>query len=521
MGAGCYFLMKTIKLFKKIPGFRSGSKIKAVIASVFYLFLLLFILGIVIPTDPTLALDEFLPTNQNQTKISGKTFAGRPLWLLKDNQVIIQTKAGSRGEFELEVKDLTEGENKFTVKVCHEEEQKHCTEKEIVIIVDKTSPQPPTIEDFPQETEQEKIKIKGLSERESKVKVFVNGEEKTKVETTKNGNFEVEIDLFEGNNRIEATAIDKAGNQSEPSEEIRITYIKPLEPTPTPTPKPTPTPTPKPTPEVKGEKTPQEPALGEQEILVIKVIDGDTIKLVNGEVVRYIGIDTPETVHPSKPVQCFGHEASQKNKELVEGKMVRLEKDISERDKYGRLLRDVWVGDIFVNEYLVRQGYAQVYTYPPDVKYQDLFLQAQREARENNRGLWGACMAEPIPTSSKPPEGSPSDCSSNIYNCSDFQYQEDAQYVFEYCGGVGNDVHRLDSDKDGIACESLPRKGSITTETTTPQTPSGGGGGYTCNCSKTCSQMSSCEEAYFQLNNCGCSARDGDKDGVPCESICR
>jgi len=69
---------------------------------------------------------------------------------------------------------------------------------------------------------------------------------------------------------------------------------------------------------------------------VIKVIDGDTIKLENGEVVRYIGIDTPETVHPSKPVQCFGREASNKNKELVEGKLVRLEKDITDRDSQAK-----------------------------------------------------------------------------------------------------------------------------------------------------------------------------------------
>ncbi len=64
---------------------------------------------------------------------------------------------------------------------------------------------------------------------------------------------------------------------------------------------------------------------------------------------RYIGIDTPETVDPRKPVQCFGVEASNKNKELIEGKMVRLEKDITDRDKYSRLLRYVWVGDAFVN----------------------------------------------------------------------------------------------------------------------------------------------------------------------------
>ncbi|MCD6094576.1 thermonuclease family protein [bacterium] len=201
-----------------------------------------------------------------------------------------------------------------------------------------------------------------------------------------------------------------------------------------------------------------------QELLfkVIKVIDGDTIKLENGEVVRYIGIDAPETFHPSKPVQCFGREASNKNKELVEGKLVRLEKDITNRDKYGRLLRYVWVGDLFVNDYLVRQGYAYVYTYPPDVKYSKQFVQAQREARENNRGLWAVCLSQKA-VEKKPsllteptlPKGEII-CSHNVYNCSDFSTQAEAQSVFEYCGGVANDIHRLDADKDGLACESLP-----------------------------------------------------------------
>jgi len=130
------------------------------------------------------------------------------------------------------------------------------------------------------------------------------------------------------------------------------------------------------------------------EATVIRVIDGDTIEVnLEGSVykVRYIGIDTPETVHPSQPVECFGKEASDKNSELVEGKIVRLEKDVSETDIYGRLLRYVWVGDIFVNDYLVRQGYAYASTYPPDVKYADQFAQAQREAEENNRGLWAIC----------------------------------------------------------------------------------------------------------------------------------
>ena len=128
------------------------------------------------------------------------------------------------------------------------------------------------------------------------------------------------------------------------------------------------------TPLIEEEKPSPQDTPQEETYSVVKVIDGDTIKLENGEVVRYIGIDTPETVHPSKPVQCFGKEASDKNKELVEGKVVKLEKDITNKDKYGRILRYVWVGDLFVNDELVRQGYAYVYTYPPDVKYTEQFV---------------------------------------------------------------------------------------------------------------------------------------------------
>ena len=133
----------------------------------------------------------------------------------------------------------------------------------------------------------------------------------------------------------------------------------------------------------------------EDTFLVTRVIDGDTIEIEGGKKVRYIGIDTPETVDPRKPVQCFGVEAFNKNKELVERKRIRLEKDISETDKYGRLLRYVYVDGIFVNDYLVRQGYAYAYTYPPDVKYSEQFIQAQKEARENNRGLWKDCPLKP------------------------------------------------------------------------------------------------------------------------------
>lgn len=122
---------------------------------------------------------------------------------------------------------------------------------------------------------------------------------------------------------------------------------------------------------------------------VKRVVDGDTILLGNGERVRYIGIDTPETKHPYKPVERFGEEAYRYNKELVGQKWVRLEFDVEQRDRYNRLLAYVYVGETFVNAKLVEGGYAQVYTIPPNVKHQELFLRLQRKARKNNRGLWG------------------------------------------------------------------------------------------------------------------------------------
>lgn len=144
---------------------------------------------------------------------------------------------------------------------------------------------------------------------------------------------------------------------------------------------------------------------------VTRVIDGDTIELASGEKVRYVGIDTPESVDPRKPVQCFGVEASKRNKELVEGKEVRLEKDISDRDHYGRLLRFVYVGDVFINLELVKEGYAHAYDYPPDISKSELFRAAEKEAREAGRGLWGMCSGEtPTPSSDGVIE-QPSGCS--------------------------------------------------------------------------------------------------------------
>ena len=121
-------------------------------------------------------------------------------------------------------------------------------------------------------------------------------------------------------------------------------------------------------------------------ITVTRVIDGDTIEVsISGVVerVRYIGIDTPERGKP------FFNESTEANRQLLTGKTITLEKDVSERDQYGRLLRYVYAGDVFVNAELVRLGYAQVATLPPDVKWFDYFLELQREAREAGLGLWG------------------------------------------------------------------------------------------------------------------------------------
>jgi micrococcal nuclease len=127
------------------------------------------------------------------------------------------------------------------------------------------------------------------------------------------------------------------------------------------------------------------------EYKVTRVIDGDTIEIEGGERVRYIGMDTPETVDPNGTVECFGPEATQENKKLVEGKTVRLEKDISERDDYGRLLRYVYVDDVFVNLELVNLGYARFATYLPDISHQDEIYQAQAKAKKSSLGMWGAC----------------------------------------------------------------------------------------------------------------------------------
>jgi micrococcal nuclease len=222
-----------------------------------------------------------------------------------------------------------------------------------------------------------------------------------------------------------------------------------------------------------------------EEATVTRVIDGDTIEVVlKGETftVRYIGIDTPETKAPDTPIEFMGPEAEAANAGLVDGATVYLERDVSETDQYGRLLRYVWLdrgdkGWLLVNLRLVERGFAQVSTFPPDVRYQDLFVAAQRTAREGSVGLWGdAPTAEPVVTAkptakatkaptakptkaptAKPTKEPASDCDPSYpgvcippyppdLDCGDIPYRR-----FDV---IGSDPHGFDGDGDGIGCES-------------------------------------------------------------------
>jgi micrococcal nuclease len=127
---------------------------------------------------------------------------------------------------------------------------------------------------------------------------------------------------------------------------------------------------------------------------VVRAVDGDTIEARIGgrpEDVRYIGVDTPETVKPGTPVQCFGPRASAFNHRLVEGRRVRLVFGVEPRDAYGRLLAYVYLGRRFVNASLVRRGLARSLTIPPNDRFAPLFRRLELRAARTGRGLWDAC----------------------------------------------------------------------------------------------------------------------------------
>jgi micrococcal nuclease len=126
---------------------------------------------------------------------------------------------------------------------------------------------------------------------------------------------------------------------------------------------------------------------------VAQVVDGDTIVLAGGERVRYIGVDTPESVKPGTPVQCYAKAAARENARLVAGQRVRLRFDAERRDRYGRTLAYVYraADGLFVNAELVRRGFATTLTIPPNVAHASEFRRLARGARVAGRGLWSAC----------------------------------------------------------------------------------------------------------------------------------
>ena len=208
---------------------------------------------------------------------------------------------------------------------------------------------------------------------------------------------------------------------------------------------------------------------------VVHVVDGDTLTVnIRGknESVRLLGIDTPESVDPRKPVQCFAKEATSKLKSFVQDKYVRLIDDPTQgnRDKYSRLLRYVYLPDskaTFVNGEMVKQGYAFSYKEYP-TKMLEKFNNFEKNARANNLGLWGSCQNNSVSPTSK----------------------------------------------------IIKRVIQIPTKVPVVNTQQSTQGGFVCNCSKTCANLS-CSEAQYQLNSCGCSARDGDGDGIACDSKCQ
>lgn len=138
-------------------------------------------------------------------------------------------------------------------------------------------------------------------------------------------------------------------------------------------------------------RTNEDTLVKKEKAMVSYVYDRDTVLLSNGRKFRYIGINTPEITKGKTAYECFSNEALSINKQLVNGQTIEIEKDTSDYDKYGRLLRYIWVDGVFVNEFLVRQGYAKLEIIPPNFRYAKILKDAQNDAEINKRGMWGKC----------------------------------------------------------------------------------------------------------------------------------
>jgi micrococcal nuclease len=271
---------------------------------------------------------------------------------------------------------------------------------------------------------------------------------------------------------------------------------------------------------------------------VTRVIDGDTVEIspaINGiEDVRFIGVDTPELNDPNCGEHPYGIEASEFTRAQLGGEEVELEFDVEKTDRYGRLLAYVYHGEMF-NEVLLEQGYAQVATFPPNVKYVDRFEEAQAEAQAANLGMWalpadelGACPDQG-PVQSQPAQKTPS--AAGDLNCSDFATQEEALAVLRQ---DPSDPSNLDNDSDGIPCETLPSSAGQQPKSTPKKAPQQSSPEPSQQPSPEPPKQSSPEPSQqpspSQQSGADCSAGekdvpvppgskgDRDKDGIACES---
>ncbi len=212
---------------------------------------------------------------------------------------------------------------------------------------------------------------------------------------------------------------------------------------------------------------------------VVRIVDGDTIVVSLGGKnvkVRYIGMDTPEDVDPNSPVEPMSREAAAANQKLVAGKTVVLEKDVSETDQYGRLLRYVWLHEgskwTLVNLELVRLGLASAISYPPDVAYDDVLSSAEGTAQTSLVGLWAPAATaapevtpkptpkttpRPTPKPTPRPTKAPAKCHPSYDPClpivGDLDCPDVRAMGLDPVYVIGPDSYRLDGDHDGIGCE--------------------------------------------------------------------
>ncbi len=255
---------------------------------------------------------------------------------------------------------------------------------------------------------------------------------------------------------------------------------------------------------------------GAERATIVKALDGDTIRVsVNGKgrTVRLVLIDAPETRDPNVPVECFGEEAAKRLRRMLpKGRVVYLEKDVSDKDRTGRSLRYVWFkgvkGGVFLaNEIMVWEGYAALATVLPDVKHIDRIRAMEQDARADDRGLWLACGGVDTPlTVASAPEPAPAP---PIADCSAFASFEEAQVYYAANPGATD----LDPNGDGRACEVWFGVDAVPTAST-----SGESGGGAVSCADFATWWDA--QAYYDASGGNyVDNLDADYDGTACEDL--